>query len=170
MYADILFDRQILKRVLESPHEITLVIDRAYQTLPPRNKELDLVMADDESARTGCRNLNLNTYKRILRVGKNLDGSKANYEFIGMALFREEGSKKLLQAWDRASREFKNSPFYEAETLDQASFTDLLQYLVDEPYPIYGMEIEHGWSEIHSLEDVERLDAYFKSKGLPVVR
>ena len=162
VYSDILFDRQILERLLESPHPVTLVIDRAYQTLPAREKQLDLVIAEGPAGSAGPRRLQLSTFKPIRRIGKGLDARQANSEFIGMAFFREEGVRALAQAWDDALGTFAGRPFHEAPRPEQASFTDLIQHLIERGVPVHGMEIEHGWSEIHSLEDYQRLNAYYQ--------
>jgi phosphoenolpyruvate phosphomutase len=163
VYSDIIFDRQIVKALLESPHEITLVIDRAYQTLPLREKKLDLAVAgSDPRPLENFRKLDVAPFKPIRRIGKEIDRREANYEFIGMVFLREEGLRELKRAWKEAFQNFQNRAFYESPSPEQASFTDLLQYLIDRSFPVYGMEIEHGWSEIHSLDDYERVNAYFQ--------
>ncbi len=165
VYADIIFDRQILERLLESSYPITLVIDRAYQSLPFRKKNLDLVIAEDTSKQGNGRNLKLNQHRPISKIGKLVDKAKANYEFIGMAFFREEGLRILSDSWDRAISKFKNKPFYEAPSVDKADFTDLVQYMIDQGESIYGLEIEHGWSEIHSIEDLDRVSQHYNASA-----
>ena len=41
-YSDIIFDRQIPELLLKSSAPITLVVDRAFHSLPRRDKSLDL--------------------------------------------------------------------------------------------------------------------------------
>lgn len=166
-YSDILFDRQILNLLLKSTHAITLVIDRAYQTLPARNKALELVITDNPAEGETSRRMALNTLRPIRKIGKTLDRKKADCEFTGVALFQESGFKALVDAWDEALRHFEGKPFYEASSVRKASLTDLLQYVIDRGTPVYGLEIEHGWSEIHSLEDYRRIAEYFKSPVTP---
>jgi len=165
LYSDILFDRQVLEHLLESPHQITLAVDRAYKTLPFREKQLDLVYVEDPAKGSHTRRLSLNTFKSIKFIGKQIDKNSANCEFIGLAFFREDGLKELGRAWDQAQIQFRNKPFYEAPSVEKASFTDLVQYLIDRGIPVQGMEIEHGWSEIHSLDDYERVNAYFQKSS-----
>ncbi len=160
-YSDIIFDRQILEHLLKSPHAITLVIDRAYQTLPFREKKLDLVIARDLTGKKNGRSLELNHLKPIHRIGRRLNKDEATHEFIGMAFFREEGLTEIKKAWKAAHEEFKAKPFYEAPSAEKADFVDLIQYVVDRGVPVYGMEIERGWSELHSLDDYERVCAHF---------
>ena len=161
-YSDILFDRQIVDRLLDSPHAITLVIDRAYQTLPFREKRLDLVVAEDPARGATSRRLQLSAFKPVRQIGKQVNRDDAGYEFIGMVLFREEGLRELKRAWEEALRQGGGRAFYEAPSVEQASVTDVLQYLIDRGVPVFGMEVEHGWSEIHSRDDYERLNAYFQ--------
>ncbi len=163
LYSDILFDRQILARLLGSPHPITLVIDRAYQTLPTRKKALDLVAVDDPALPPGSpRRLELDLYKPIRHIGKRLLGAQPTHEFIGMAFLREKGLDVLKRAWEQAQGEYQGKPFYEASSVAEADFTDLLRYLLDRNFQVFGMEIEHGWSEVHSRSDVERAEAHFR--------
>jgi len=162
-YADILFDRQILNHLLKSPHAITLVIDRAYKTLPSRNKALELVITENPAEGEQNRRMALNTLKPIRKIGKNLDRGQADCEFTGVALFHESGLQKLCEFWKKAHEEFRGKPFYEAVSVNKASLTDLLQYMIDQGVAIFGVEVEHGWSEIHSREDYFRVSEYFKS-------
>ena len=159
-YSDIIFDRQIVERLILSPHDITLVIDRAYRTLPPRDKKLDLVVAPELDA--SSRLLGHQNFKPIQKIGRSLDPKKANYEFIGMAFVREDGWEAMTRAWEKALADFSGRPFYEAPSAEKADLNDLIQYLIDQDQPVHGLEIEHGWSEIHSREDYERVDAHFK--------
>ena len=86
-----------------------------------------------------------------------------------MAFFREEGWAAFTRAWRKALSDFHGRSFYEAESAEKADFNDLIQYLLDQNEPVHGLEIEHGWSEIHSLEDYERVQSYFR-EHLPTGR
>jgi phosphoenolpyruvate phosphomutase len=164
VYSDILFDQKILDRLLESPHDITLVIDRAYQTLPPRDKQLDLVRVEGSPrGPQASRDLNLGVFKKIGRIGRQIPREEADHEFIGIAYLREAGLRKLKSCWEEALESFRGRPFYEAPSVEQADFTDLILYLLDQGVPIFGMEIEHGWSEIHSLDDYARVCSHFQA-------
>lgn len=160
VYSDILFDRRILDQLLQSPHPITLVIDRAYQSLPPRKKALDLVRAESFQG-NGGRRLDLGVFKPVRDIGKNIRAGEPTHEFIGMALLRPEGIRQLGKAWDEALSQFANRPFYEAPSARLADFTDLIKFLLERGFPVHGMEIEQGWSEIHSREDYDRVRAHY---------
>lgn len=166
VYSDILFDRRILERLLESPHQITLVVDRAYRSLPARDKVLDLVTVEEMDPAAGDRKLEMEVFKKIRRIGKKIGDSATAREFIGVALFRKKGLAELKSAWTEALAEFRGQPFYEANSGTQADLTDLLHYLLDRGIPVHGMEISRGWSEIHSLDDYQRVQAHYRTPVL----
>ena len=147
VYSDILFDRKLLQRILESPHEITLAIDRAYATLPARNKTLDLVQVEEQASEG--RRLGSSPFKPIRAIGKEVGKRQASHEFAGIAFLRQAGFQRLRETW----KEISNPR--------QADFTDLLYHLIEHGHPVHGLEIEHGWSELHSLEDIRRVQAYY---------
>ena len=47
-------------------------------------------------------------------------------------------------------------PFHEAETLETATFTDLLQELIDRGQEVACVDIYKGWLEIDTFEDYRR--------------
>ena len=151
LYSDILFDRQILQRLMESPHAITLVVDRSYRLLPFRDKLLDLAALEESAKSETGRRLSLDLFKPVRRIGRRLEGTPPTHEFVGIALFRKEGLAELHQVWEKTTE--KHS----------ADLTDLLQHLIDRGTPVHGMEIEQGWSEIHSRADYERAQAHFQT-------
>lgn len=162
LYSDILFDQQVIDQLIDSPFDITIVVDRAYQTLPFREKEFDLVTLTDPAKNETTRRLNLNTMKPVEAIGKKITKTNASCEFIGMTFLNERGTKLLKESWEKAQTEYAGKAFYEAKSVLQASFTDLLQYMIDQKIPVYGLEIEHGWSEVHSADDYKRVCDYFE--------
>jgi len=161
VYSDILFDRRIPEKLVQSPHPITLVIDRAYASLPAREKGLDLVSAEPSPAAQGGRHLQMELFRTIRRIGRKLP-LEPTHEFIGIAFFQDQGAEALKAAWEEAKVRFRGKPFYEAPSVEAADLTDLLQYLMDRGTPVAGMEIEQGWSEIHSRDDYDRVQRHFQ--------
>ena len=125
---------------------------------------LDLVVAEEPQG-SAPRKLGQGHFRSIQKIGRKLEKLNANYEFIGMAFFSERGFGWLRQAWQEAAGKFKDRAFYESESVKKADFNDLLQFLIDQGRPVHGLEIEHGWSEIHSLEDHERVSSFFATNN-----
>ncbi|MGH7198886.1 MAG: isocitrate lyase/phosphoenolpyruvate mutase family protein, partial [Candidatus Omnitrophota bacterium] len=162
VYSDVLFDRRALENLLKSPYPLTIGIDRAYQTLPYREKKLDLIAVEKSPNGGNGRSLQLHQFKPVRRAGRSLGKDEATHEFTGVAYFQEEGITLLGQAWERARAKFKGRAFYESPSVESADFMDFLQFLIDSGDPVHGMEVEHGWSEIHSLDDYRRVNAHLK--------
>jgi len=161
-YSDIVVDKNIAEELIQSNHPITIVIDRAYKTLPRRDKKLDLVVVEEDGARqSATRKLKINKFKEIKKIGKELPSQEATHEFIGLLFLNQEGLDNLRRLWSKAVKEIGKSPFYESESVQRASMTDLIQYAIDSGHPVRGLVIEHGWSEIYSQDDYHRLDQYF---------
>lgn len=169
VYSDILFDRQILEQLLESPHAITLVIDRTYRSLPFRDKPLDLVTLEQPATVSPGRRLSLDLFKPVQRIGRHLEGALPTHEFIGMALIRKKGLAHMIRSWEEAVGKFSAVPFQEASNALQADLTDLLQHLIDRGTPVHGLEIEQGWSEIHSRADYDRAQTHFQTTSSVLV-
>lgn len=161
LYGDIIFDRGILEKLLQSEAEITLVVDHAHsgahangngsnpsypemvQTRRRLNSDV-LFLADED--------LNV-----ALRTGRRLGDSSANAEFIGMALFSEKGIEQFKSAYREAEREFAGQPFHEADAFERASFSDLFQELIDRGIPIACLDIYKGWFEVDTFEDYRNM-------------
>jgi len=163
-YSDIIFDPQIPRTLIQSPFPVTLVIDKGFRDLPERAKKLDLVITD-ESLDPRSRRMEFGNFKKIRHIGKEISQKDAQYEFIGMMLLSNEGALSLTNAWRDAEKE--NGKFHEAPNGKSASMTDLLQRMIEKGADVRGLVIEHGWSEIYSLEDYQRVNAYFE--GSPKV-
>lgn len=174
-YSDIIFDKHIPESLInfqrESNRNIILVIDRAYKTLPRRDKKPDLVSTyEDEESRP--RNMFPAVLKKINKIGKNINGSESEYEFIGMFFVHRRGLNDMVRCWQEArwASEQSQTPFPGVASIREASMTDLFQFMITQQRAtIYGLVIEHGWSEIYSLEDYLRLDRYFSEKKDPAL-
>jgi hypothetical protein len=48
---------------------------------------------------------------------------------------------------------YSRKPFYSVDKFEHALFSDLLQEIINSDFPVYGMEANSDWLEIHSFED-----------------
>ena len=154
IFSDILFDHEILSRLVRSRKDIILAIDNSY-TYHRHNvhKKLDLVVTR-KSFDTQFRSLSPQSVTELMRIGKNIELDQADYEFIGMAYFSEEGARTLLAVYEDCLSKAEGQ-FHEASSFHQADITDMLQELIDRGLSVHGIEVSKGWREIHTREDVE---------------
>jgi phosphoenolpyruvate phosphomutase len=166
LYGDILFDRNVLEKLLQSSADISLVIDRAWydahqQGLIPKGVERELVMLK-EAPEMSYRYLSSDANSEILKVGQNLNRNQVHGEFIGMAMFSPKGSELLRKEYKRLKDVPFNGPFHEAQSLRMASLTDMVQELLDQGHPVSAVDIYKGWMEIDTFEDYKRAWAQIK--------
>ena len=154
VFSDILFDHDILSGLVGSGKGIVLGIDNSYRYHNHNiDKRLDLVVSR-KSLDEQFRSLQREPVPELVRVGKSIELEQADYEFIGMAYFSEEGARALSAVYHDCVDKVEG-PFHEAPSFQRAGITDVLQELIDRGFPIYGLEVSKGWREIHTNEDVE---------------
>lgn len=152
-YSDILFDTQALNRLLNSDQDITLLIDRTYNSkgYDPK-RQIDLVMADNPRP-NARRTLDFHPHKQVLKIGKKIPADEACAEFTGLALFSQKGFDLLREICREVEHQSARSDFYEATSPHTASLTDLLQELIDRGHRVCAVEVSSGWMEIRSFSD-----------------
>ena len=152
-YSDILFNEEILRRLIEGDENIVLLLDNSYRYHKHEiDKKLDLVISRKKRS-SYYRSLQPTSLIEITRVGKKIDVDIADYEFIGLAYFSEEGAEILRKIY-KDCQETVEGQFHEAESFAQAGVTDLIQEVIDRGFTVHGIEVYKGWMEIHNREDV----------------
>ncbi len=165
-YSDILYKKETLEQLLRDQSDISLVIDvdwqnhyRGRRQHPVSEAELVRVEGD-----------------RIIEIGRNIiPPNEAHGEFIGLARFSRNGAESVKAIHEWALENYKGRAFHTSPSVDRASFTDLVEELIDQGYPVQHVDIHGGWAEIDTVEDFDRvsrdLDSILKldrtSRGIP---
>ena len=102
----------------------------------------------------------------ITRIGKEVPSQLADYEFIGLAYFSENGAEIIRKVY-RDALSKNPSPFHEAPSFEQASIVDIDQEIIDLGFPVLGMEVSTGWIEIHTRVDVGKAEQELNSVRFP---
>jgi phosphoenolpyruvate phosphomutase len=154
VYSDILFDRDLVEKLLRSRHDIVLVGDNTYKRYGKRNKKLDLIKVA-EPAVAGKREIVTDKLLTVKKIGKNIKEKEADFEFIGMAYFSRTGIKefKALYRKIKAAQERKKGIFHEAKNFNEISLTDMLQEAIDNGLSVRLLPVNSGWTEIHEFND-----------------
>lgn len=152
-YGDVIFDHVILGRIMESKEDITILIDNSYDskhTHDNRRKELVIVEGTTLKAK---RSLHSNELRRIEKIGADLNPAKCQSEFPGIVLLSRNGVEVVKDIYRTSLGKYSGKPFYSVDKFENALFSDLLQEIINSDFPVYGMEANSGWLEIHSFED-----------------
>lgn len=152
-YADILFDRSVVRAVLDGPGDICLVVDRGWARTyegrtdhPVDEAELTEVAPDG----------------RVLRVGKCVGPEHAIGEFIGLARYSAVGAAAMRQVYGELRERYRGRtdlPFQAAPSFRKAYLTDLFQELIARGVDVRYAAIDGHWREIDTVQDLERARA-----------
>lgn len=138
-YGDIIYTEEVLKRLLESSNDISIVADLQWQSY--WELRMEDIVKDAESFK-------LNEYGNIKELGKELNSiDDASAQYIGLMKFQGEGMKIL--------RDSLNALDFTTDKVKNMYFTDFLQSMIDRGIKMKPVFIQRGWAEIDTVEDKE---------------
>jgi choline kinase/DNA-binding XRE family transcriptional regulator len=147
-YSDILFDAAVVKRLLESQADISIVVDIDWRGYYVGRKDHPIEEAE---------NVVFNADNEVVRIGKILtEKDDVHGEFIGMMKFTPRGADIFKRHFHRAKEMFWNKPYQRAAVFQKAYITDIIQDMADLGVPIHCVIIERGWKEIDTVEDYQK--------------
>jgi phosphoenolpyruvate phosphomutase len=153
-YSDILFNEKLITGLLQSAQDIVLAIDSSYryhkQTITKPGIELVITR---EHPDTHYRMLHPPVDNEIKMIGQAINKDLATHEFAGIAYFSERGAKILKDVYHDSQDKYKNCRFHESESFQMASFTDIVQEIIDRGFPVSALGVNAGWHEIQNKND-----------------
>jgi phosphoenolpyruvate phosphomutase len=151
VYSDIVFDQELIRKLLRKEEDIILVVDRTYKKTHVRNKELELVLTE-RSPLDNLRTINVNRNDKILKIGKHLPESEGHYEFMGIACLSRKGLGILREEFEKAKKIVSRGKLVES-----VSFVEFIQYVIDKGYRVSALEVAEGWMEVHNFNDYKKV-------------
>ncbi len=152
-YSDILFESHVVDRLLESQHDISIVVDIDWRGYYEGRKDHPIEEAE---------NVIFDADSKVIEIGKILtDKNDVHGEFIGMMKFSPQGAEVFKRHFHRAKDMYWDKPFQKAASFQKAYLTDMIQEMVDLGVPIHCVIIEQGWKEIDTIEDYQKALAEF---------
>tara|TARA_B110000483_G_scaffold232428_1_gene299971 strand:- start:782 stop:1903 length:1122 start_codon:yes stop_codon:yes gene_type:complete len=153
-YSDILFEPFVVKRAMESDHDISVIVDIDWKNYYVGRKDHPLSEAE---------NVIFNSNNEVVKIGKIAsDKEEVHGEFIGMIKLNNRGCEIFKQNFHRVKKLYWNKPFQRAKIFQKAYLTDMIQELVDIGIKVHCVIIERGWKEIDTVEDYKKALIDFK--------
>ncbi len=153
LYSDILLEEHILKKLVDRPEDIVLVVDNSIQYHKvEEGKLLDFVISKHKHKPTH-RKISFVFDNVVAKIGNKINPETATHEFIGLARFSKTGAEQFLQTYQDCIHNYRGK-FQEADDIDRFTFTDLMQEMIDRGFVVNFLEIHKGWLEIHRVEDI----------------
>ncbi len=146
-YSDILFESSVVKRLLESKHDISIVVDIDWRDYYVGRKDHPLEEAE---------NVIFDANNDVVEIGKIMTNKDdVHAEFIGMLKLSPRGAEIFKQHFHKSKALYWDKPFQRAAIFQKAYITDLLQEMASLGVPIHCVIIARGWKEIDTIEDYE---------------
>ena len=147
-YADILFESNVVKRLMQSNHDISVVVDIDWRGYYVGRKDHPLSEAE---------NVIFDSNNQVLKIGKiGTQKEEVHGEFIGMIKLTNRGTEIFKENFHRVKKLYWDKPFQRAAVFQKAYLTDMIQELVDIGVKVHCVIIERGWKEIDTVEDYQK--------------
>ena len=147
-YSDIVFRPEVVKTLVASPADYGLIVDRKWaDTYEGRDQhpisEAELAHVVDGTVRA--------LGKRVVPT------DRAHGEFIGLAKFSPKAVEVMRREYHSLAKQLGNqNPFGTAPRFEVAYLTDLLNHLIALGEVMHPVDIQGGWREIDTTQDLER--------------
>lgn len=157
-YADILFERELLDRLVASPHDIVVTVDTAWRSY--------------WLMRYGTTGFDTESLKMddglITSLGReNPPQGDIDGRYVGLLKFSAVGVESLKKTWQRFREEYWDRPWQvSGKPLRNAYMTDMVQALIDGGNTVHALKTEGGWIEFDTNEDYEKAVAWHRDGSL----
>lgn len=153
LFADILFDEEILNQILQSTSDISIALDLDWEksylerTDNPSSDADKILIKNDE----------------IVKISKTIDSHKIDEgigEFLGLLKLSKHGSKIFVQMYDKLI-ETHTGKFHESSSINNSKLLDFLQEISQSNYKLTPIITKGKWCEIDTPLDLERAKKIF---------
>ena len=150
-YSDILFENSILEKIINTNGDIGITIDLDWKK-QYENRTLHPV--------SEAENVLLDNSGKITQIRKNIQmPNSVIAEFLGIMKLTDRGCKKFVEHYEKNLD--TNGTFHDAESINNAYLTDMIQELIECNIEISPILISGKWCEIDTIEDLERAEKIF---------
>jgi len=159
-YADILYEKRVLQKILASSVDIGVTVDDDYwdywnARLNEPEDDTESFVVDDEG--------------KIIDLGDTACGmEKATIRYVGLIKFTKKGVDALKKVYEenRGKHFHLDQPWKRSKSFKKAYMTCMLQALIDAGYRVDPIVITHGWMEFDTVEDYEKATQWAKEGTL----
>ncbi|GMU91027.1 MAG: nucleotide sugar-1-phosphate transferase [Candidatus Hydrogenedentota bacterium] len=145
-YSDILYTPGIIQRLVQSPHDATLVCDTDWRTR---------YLQRTEHPEHDGEKIRLDGGTRIRAVNRTMQSEEAHGEYIGVARFTPKAAAALRRHYHESKAEHGDGPFQAAKSFRKAYLIDLFQHMIDAGEEFHAMPTRGGYMEIDTNQDFQ---------------
>ncbi len=157
-YGDIIYSQSVLKKILDSEEELSVIVDDGWH---------EYWSARCENPLDDAETLMYDAEDYLTEIGqKTTDINKVQSQYIGLMRFRGRGLKAVLDISAAAQKrsELGERLWRTERNYAKMYMTDLLQGLIDEGSKLKAVHIQRGWYEIDDAEDLHVVEKEIADK------
>jgi L-glutamine-phosphate cytidylyltransferase len=149
-YGDIVYEKKNLQVTMNTPGDIVVMVDDGW---------VDLWSLRNEDPLNDAETLKYGDKGQIIELGKkpeSIDDIKGQY--TGLVKISHNKIKEFISFYDQLNHSF----LYDGRAFKQMYMTSFLQLLIDAGWMVMAANVNHGWLEVDTVEDIqlyERLSA-----------
>jgi L-glutamine-phosphate cytidylyltransferase len=144
-YSDILFTPEVIRRVLASDHDMSVVVDTAWADRYHTRTEHPPDDAEKVTVKNGL----------VTRIHREIPPQEAHGEYIGVAKFSAAGAARLREHYHRCRERHADGPFREAKSFQKAYLIHLFQEMLDAGEQMAHVDTPGEYIEIDTQQDFE---------------
>ena len=144
-YADIVYEPRVIDALLDSPHDISVVVDTDWR------RYWEHRFADPLS---DAESLSMDDAGRITDIGDPVsDIATVQAQYIGLMRFRDDGVRALRRARNELGA--VQRAWMEKRSIEKAYMTDLLMEMIQRGDAVFAVQVGGGWMEFDTVSDYE---------------
>jgi L-glutamine-phosphate cytidylyltransferase len=143
-YADIVYDGEIVQKLVAAPAEIALGCDTAWRRR---------YVGRTQHPETDAEKLRADG-SRVIEISRTIASEAADGEFIGVMKLNADGARVFTDAFDRAQHSYGGGTFREGRSFQKAYLLDLLQEMLEAGASMRREDTAGGYMEIDTGQDL----------------
>ncbi|MBY0358233.1 MAG: phosphocholine cytidylyltransferase family protein [Candidatus Obscuribacterales bacterium] len=142
-YGDIIFEVAVVEKLLAETADLSVVIDQGWKKL--WQYRMDDPLADAETLRTDNQGY-------ITDIGrKTTSYDEIQGQYIGLLKISRNAMERIIEFYEKLDR----TAVYDGKNFDNMYMTSLIQSLIQAGFKFKAVNINHGWLEVDSLQDLK---------------
>lgn len=144
-YSDILYTEEVIRNLMTSDRDITLVCDTDWRERYKQRTE----HPEDDGEKMVVDN------GSVITVNRTMPSEQATGEYIGVTRFSASGAAALIKAYHTARETHGNGPFQAAKTFRKAYLIDLYQQMLEDGQTMGASLTPGNYMEIDTNQDFQ---------------
>ena len=141
-YADIVYKKEVLNKLIENKDDFSVVVDRKWKDLWTKRMENPLDDAETLKIRNG----------KIIEIGKKPKSyNDIEGQYIGLIKISKNILPRVIEFYENLDK----SKIFDGKDFNNMYMTSFIQLIIDNLMDVKPVFIDGGWVEIDSVKDLK---------------